>query len=107
MRGTGETPCYKAMQALRILQEVCSTPTAPFTEQFVVRYMEGFVLARSKLKLSRDDAGNLLILLPSKSGGPRWIFGAHMDHPGFVAKRMIDSRTLEADFRGWVQIDYV
>jgi endoglucanase len=30
-----------------------------------------------------------------------------MDHPGFVAKRMLDPRTLQATFRGWVQIDYV
>jgi len=27
--------------------------------------------------------------------------------PGFVARRMIDANILEADFRGWVQIDYV
>src|SRR5688500_11617827 len=30
-----------------------------------------------------------------------------MDHPGFVADRMIDDRTLAAHFRGWVHIDYV
>jgi endoglucanase len=30
-----------------------------------------------------------------------------MDHPGFVAERMLDDRTLAAAFRGWVHIDYV
>lgn len=93
---------------LKLLTEVCSLPTAPFAEQHVVEYVERFVRARRKLKLSRDEFGNLLIELRSaKARGPRWVFGAHMDHPGFVARRMIDARTLEADFRGWVQIDYV
>ena len=92
---------------LKLLTEVCSIPTAPFAEQYVVRYVEKFVAARRGLKLSRDPAGNLLLELKSKKRGPRWIFAAHMDHPGFVARRMIDARTLEADFRGWVHIDYV
>jgi len=104
-----------------LLQEVCSIPTAPFAEQYVVQYIERFVKERPRLKLSRDQAGNLLIELPGKSRGrgrgrgsargrgrgSRWVFAAHMDHPGFVARRMIDERTLEAHFRGWVQIDYV
>jgi putative aminopeptidase FrvX len=90
-----------------LLTDVCSIPTAPFAEQYVVEYVEKFVAARAGLKLSRDQAGNLLIELKSKKRGPRWIFAAHMDHPGFVARRMIDAKTLEADFRGWVHIDYV
>src|SRR5438045_1377544 len=97
---------------LKLLAEVCSVPTAPFAEQFMVRYIEHFVAARPKLRLTRDAAGNLLIELPTKERsrrgrGPRWIFAAHLDHPGFVAGKMVDDRTLEAAFRGWVQIDYV
>jgi putative aminopeptidase FrvX len=98
---------------MKILHEVCSLPTAPFSEQYVVRYIERFVKARPTLKLSRDRYGNLLIELRAKSANrstesaPRWVFTAHMDHPGFVARRMLDANTLEADFRGWVQIDYV
>jgi endoglucanase len=92
---------------MKLLQEVCSIPTAPFAEQYMVRYIENFVRARPKLKLSRDDSGNLLIQLPSKRKSPRLIFAAHIDHPGFVARRMLDDKTLEAHFRGWVQIDYV
>ena len=38
---------------------------------------------------------------------PRWVFTAHMDHPGFVAREMIDQRHLRADFRGWVKVEYV
>jgi endoglucanase len=94
---------------IKLLTEVCSIPTAPFAEQYVVRYVEDFVAARRGLMLSRDEAGNLLLELRGKSRGrgPRWVFAAHMDHPGFVARRMVDAKTLEADFRGWVHIDYV
>src|SRR6478672_5725396 len=92
---------------MKILQQLCSVPTAPFAEQHVVRYVEHFVAARPKLKLSRDRFGNLLIDLPAgRRKSPRTVFTAHMDHPGFVARRMVDAKTLEANFYGWVQPDY-
>ena len=103
-------PIRSRLYDVKILTEVCSIPTAPFAEQRVVDYVEGFVAARPKLKLSRDRSGNLLIELPPskrKSRQPRWVFAAHMDHPGFIADRMTDERTLAAHFRGWVHIDYV
>src|SRR4051812_41536556 len=88
---------------MKILHELCSVPTAPFAEQHVVRYVEQFVKARKGLKLSRDSHGNLLVELRGRSRrGPRWGFGAHMDHPGFVAEKMVDRRTLQAFFHGWV-----
>jgi putative aminopeptidase FrvX len=90
---------------MKILSELCSVPTAPFVEDRVVAYAEAFVKARPRLKLSRDRYGNLLIELPSKKSGkklPRWVFTAHMDHPGMVSKAMLDSKTVDADFRGWV-----
>src|SRR5688572_21109065 len=94
---------------LKLLTEVCSIPTAPFAEAHVIRYVEKFVAARPRLILQRDRAGNLLIQIRAKAQAnkPRWIFAAHMDHPGFVARRTIDAKTLEADFHGWVHIDYV
>jgi endoglucanase len=92
---------------MKLLHEVCSLPTAPFAEGRVVEYVNRFVKGR-RLKLSRDDFGNLLIELATRSRGPRWVFAAHMDHPGFVATRMCDDgRTLEAAFRGWVMAEYV
>ena len=92
---------------LKLLHEFCSLPTAPFAEGRVVEYVQRFAKQR-RLKLSRDDAGNLLIELPTRSRDPRWIFAAHMDHPGFVATRMRgDGRTLDAAFRGWVMAEYV
>ena len=86
-----------------ILKELCSIPTAPFLEHRVVEYVERFVKARRRLKLSRDAHGNLLIELAGrKKGQPRWVFGAHMDHPGFITRGMVDRRTVECDFRGFV-----
>ena len=91
------------MQPLRILQEVCSTPTAPFAEQYVVRVRrEVRSRSRSSCYLAIPPA-ICSSMLRSKNKGPRWVFAAHMDHPGFVARRMIDAETLEADFRGWVR----
>ena len=92
---------------MKILHELCSVPTAPFAEHHVVRYVEQFVRERRKLKLSRDRYGNLLVDLPAGRGkSPRTVFTAHMDHPGFVAERMLDDRTLQANFYGWVMPDY-
>jgi putative aminopeptidase FrvX len=91
---------------MKILRELCSVPTAPFAEQYVIQYIERFVNARRGLRLSRDWAGNLLIELSSRSKLPRWVFGAHMDHPGFIADKMLDARTLQAHFRGGVKAEY-
>jgi putative aminopeptidase FrvX len=92
----------------KILHELCSLPTAPFAEGRVAAYVEAFVARRPRLKLRRDRFGNVLIELPGRvrSRQPRWVFAAHMDHPGMLARRMIDARTLEADFHGGVLREY-
>lgn len=88
---------------MRILKELCATPTAPFVEQGVVEYVKTFVAQRPRLRLSRDAGGNLLLALRgAKPSLPRWVFTAHMDHPGLVSRRMLDARTVQCDFRGWV-----
>jgi putative aminopeptidase FrvX len=91
---------------MTILQQLCATPTAPFAEHHVIDYVEGFVAARKNLRLSHDRWGNLLISMKSAAKGPRTIFAAHMDHPGFVADRMIDAKTLEARFHGAVLAEF-
>jgi endoglucanase len=92
---------------MRILKELCAVPTAPFAEGRVMEYVERFARARRSLHVSRDRAGNRLVELRGRSGGPRLVFVAHADHPGFVARAMRDGRTLEADFRGGVLAAYV
>jgi len=92
---------------MKILKEVCSLPTAPFAEQHVIAYAKAFAKQRPRLRVSEDRFGNVLLELAGKAKHPRWVFAAHMDHPGFVAERMLDANTLEAHFRGWVAIEYV
>jgi len=91
---------------LRILREVCSLPTAPFAEDRVIAYVRRFAAERN-LQLSRDPHGNLLLQFPARRPGKRLVFQAHMDHPGLFAGRMIDARTLAADFRGYVLANFM
>jgi putative aminopeptidase FrvX len=90
-----------------LLQSLCSTPTAPFAEKRVADFARDFVRRRKNLTLREDRFGNLLIELKSRSRLPRWVFTAHMDHPGFIAGKMLDRRRLKAAFRGWVKVDFV
>jgi endoglucanase len=87
---------------MNLLKEICSLPTAPFVEDAVIAYAKRFARER-KIKLTKDESGNLLLELRGKSrSAPRWVFTAHMDHPGFISDRMLDATTLQATFRGWV-----
>jgi putative aminopeptidase FrvX len=88
---------------ITILRELCSLPTAPFLEGRVVEYVREFVSSRKRLRLSRDEHGNLLISLAGKSKAvARWVFTAHMDHPGLISGNMLDEQTVECELRGWV-----
>lgn len=92
----------------RILHDVCSLPTAPFHEHRVVQYARRFADQRRGLEFSQDTFGNVLIELRGRRPDlPRWIFGGHMDHPGFVSRGMVEKNIVEAEFRGYVQADYV
>jgi putative aminopeptidase FrvX len=92
--------------AADLLQSVCSIPTAPFAEGRVAEFVRKFVSRRQNLSLKEDRFGNLLIELKSRRNLPRWVFTAHMDHPGFVAKKMLDGNRLQAVFRGWVKVEF-
>lgn len=92
---------------MQILTDLCGLPTAPFAEQRVIRYIEEFAQHRPQFTLERDRYGNLMLLTNANAGGPRWIFAAHMDHPGFVARTMRGRKTLLADFFGAVYTPFV
>lgn len=95
-------------RALKLLGELTSVPTAPFREDRVVAYVRAFVAARPELRISQDRHGNLLVLLPGRRPRlPRWVFTAHLDHPGFVAEQMTGSHLLAASFRGFVMAEFV
>lgn len=92
---------------MSILKDITSLPTAPFVEDRVIAYIRDFA-KRRRMKVQTDESGNLMIELRGRKPRlPRWVFAAHMDHPGMRAGRMIDKRTLEAEFHGYVHIDYV
>ena len=92
---------------MNLLKDITSLPTAPFLETRVIAYIRDFARKRG-MRVQTDVSGNLMIELRGKQPKlPRWVFAAHMDHPGMRAVRMIDKRTLEAEFHGFVHIDYV
>ena len=92
----------------RILLEMLSLPTAPFVEGAVVAYLERFCSRRSGLTLARDRVGNVLAHL--RRGRHRVkrpvCLTAHLDHPGFIAERMIGQRKLRAVWHGGVRAEY-
>jgi endoglucanase len=95
---------------MKILHDLCAIPTAPFAEERALRFIDDFATARHRLRLSKDRFGNRLLLLPGTSAAARrarLIFVAHTDHPGFVARRMVRTGVVEADFRGGVLREYV
>ena len=93
--------------SLDLLTSLCSVPTAPFAESHVIEFVRQFARQRKYLSIRSDRFGNLLVERKSRSRAPRWVFTAHMDHPGFVAGKMIDRNRLRAVFRGWMKIEFV
>jgi len=92
----------------KTLLEMLSLPTAPFVEGAVVAYVERFCRARPSLTLRRDRSGNLLVHLRR---GRRRVrrpicLTAHLDHPGFIAEKMIGPKRLRAIWRGGVRPEY-
>jgi len=84
-----------------------SIPTAAGREHRVIRWVDDWIKARKNLTLRRDRYGNMLI---SRKGVKRTsrplLFTAHLDHPAFVITKVVDGRTLEAEFRGGVRPPY-
>jgi putative aminopeptidase FrvX len=115
---------------LAILKTICDLPTAPLREDYVMAWIEQYVLTLTppgRLTCSFDRAGNLRVdHMPSASMGAaeraphrdsgvgsdekpenrrHLIFEAHVDHPGFITGEMIDRKDglLRAEFLGGVK----
>lgn len=91
--------------------ELTGIPTAAGREQGVIEWVSRWVRGRKNLSLRADGAGNLLIRRrASGNAGPRGgrpvFITAHMDHPAFVVRRMVDDRDVELEFRGGVHPPY-
>lgn len=95
-----------AKRSLSVLRAILHEPTAPFREQSVINYLQAFA-ARLKLNVSFDAAGNVSLQYRHgrRRAMPKWVFAAHMDHPGFIAISQ-NGRTVEARFAGSVGAEY-
>jgi putative aminopeptidase FrvX len=93
----------------RIALELTSLPTAAGREYRVQAYLDRWLAARSRsLVWQRDHDGNLLVNSKKRptTRTPPLLITAHLDHPAFVVSRIIDDRTIEAEFRGGVHDPY-
>lgn len=96
---------------LTLLKRVVDLPTAPFVEGHVAAFVREFVAQRSQLRLKRDRFGNLLVKYAPKGRARKPVsrpilFAAHMDHPGFVAREMVDGKHVEAEWHGGVKLPF-
>ena len=93
----------------KLLLELTALPTASGRESSVMACVKQWVDRRRGLKLERDKAGNLAVSRSDVKASPHpVVFVAHMDHPAFVVRRVIDeaTATVEAEFRGGVSECY-
>jgi len=91
-----------------ILLEVTGLPTAAGHEDRVIDWIRAWVDRRRSLRLTTDRAGNLFIrhVDAAHHDDPPILVTAHLDHPAFVVRRIIDDRTVELEFRGGVHDPY-
>ena len=78
---------------LTVLGQILAQPTAPFHEYSVRDAISGLLSGQPDIRLELDPFGNLLAYYEGSDSPPRWAFGSHMDHPGWV-------RSLPADTPG-------
>ncbi len=95
----------------KIVLELTSLPTAAGREFRVQAYLDRWLGERRRtLDWKRDADGNLLVTRKTRSrrrGGPApLLITAHLDHPAFVVAKVVDERTVEAEFRGGVHDPY-
>ncbi|MCH2160785.1 MAG: M20/M25/M40 family metallo-hydrolase [Phycisphaerales bacterium] len=87
--------------------ELTVIPTAAGREDRVQAFLDRWLhRRRGSLRWRRDGDGNLLITSRERSRKTPLLFTAHLDHPGFVVKEVLDARTVLAEFRGGVMDPY-
>jgi len=96
------------------LVELTAIPTAAGREDRVIEWILSWVKRRRKrMGVVIDAVGNLLVHqgpVTAKSGrAPEHrplLITAHLDHPAFVVRSIIDRRSVELEFRGGVHNPY-
>ncbi|MBS0659548.1 MAG: M20/M25/M40 family metallo-hydrolase [Verrucomicrobia bacterium] len=69
---------------LALAQRILAQPTAPFHEAAVRRTLRELLAPLPHVSLEEDDFGNLIARYRRGEKPARWVFVAHMDHPGWV-----------------------
>ena len=92
----------------QILHDLFSLPTAPFAEHYVIDHVERFCAKRGNVTVAHDAVGNMLARVRKAQRRVKRpvCITAHLDHPGFVAERMISRRRVLANWRGGVPPEY-
>lgn len=92
-------------RCLDLLKTALSLPSAPFVEHHVLEYVQQFAQERG-VHCRADPFGNLLLSRSRTLPRRPIIIVAHADHPGFIARQMIDRHRLLADWHGVVEPEY-
>jgi endoglucanase len=90
----------------RWLVELTGIPTAAGCEDRVIDWVTAWAGRRRNVRLRRDAAGNLVVTRSGSSPHRPVFITAHMDHPAFVVRKVLDDRSVELEFRGGVQDPY-
>jgi len=69
---------------LTVIKSILAQPTAPFHEYYVRAAIIELLDNQPDIRLEIDPFGNLLAYYRGCDSPPRWTFGSHMDHPGWV-----------------------
>ncbi len=67
-----------------ILETILTVPTAPFHEYHVSETIIRLLASCNSVRIEQDGFGNIIARYGAGAVEPGWVFGAHMDHPGFV-----------------------
>jgi putative aminopeptidase FrvX len=89
----------------KIAEDLLSLPTTPFREDAVRRHIADFC-AKRNIAVTQDDVGNLIAVYGPQYKNTVFAFGAHMDHPGFIAAADSRAGKLDALFYGGVEEKY-
>jgi putative aminopeptidase FrvX len=92
-------------QLYEIAHRLMRCPAAPYHESFVAG--EALRICREHaLSYEIDSFGNILIAAEQSRKSPPLVLAAHLDHPGFVIREQLSSRSWCAEFLGGVSDDH-
>ena len=94
------------------LIELTGIPTAAGCERRVIDWVMRWVERHNRTgryghcSMTSDRFGNLLITRRGARSSRPIILTAHLDHPAFVVTKVIDARSVQAEFRGGMRDEY-